>query len=117
MKGMQGGFQLMQTLGLLNMYFDAAVVFVTSHFFILIGSGHILWGEGQSKPHILAAVESKPYPSKNLLLLFAPLPQMFRPYDGPGQCTGQQGLLCSQNKERLYVVFSRYYSCKIICYS
>ena len=34
---MKGGFQLMQILGLLGIYFDAAVVFVT---FIQIGSGH-----------------------------------------------------------------------------
>ena len=33
----KGGFQLMEILGLLGMYFDAVVVEV---FFFLIGSGH-----------------------------------------------------------------------------
>ena len=40
----KGGFQLMQILGLLGMYFDAVVVEVKTFFtFIQIGSGHTVW--------------------------------------------------------------------------
>ena len=40
----KGGFQLMQILGLLGMYFDAVVVEVKTflHLHIQIGSGHTL---------------------------------------------------------------------------
>ena len=42
----KGGFQLMLILGLLRMYFDAAVVFVTSHTLLFRLALAILW-EGQ----------------------------------------------------------------------
>ena len=42
-KGLKGGFQLMLILGLLGMYFDAVVVFVTSQTLLFRLALAILW--------------------------------------------------------------------------